>query len=284
MLPVSILTSFEYCKRKLYLQYVLKFREPIRYPLLLGTIKHLVYENVNNSEEEIIKEIIEYTVLEEITAKFEKRYAEIIREIVSAKREGLKLVNLDSNDVFKKNWQFFKRIADLRAKSVFDFIQKYHVFGQDLWKILTPKIQSEIDVVSESIGLKGRIDQIEIYKPDKILPVELKTGSMPKEGVWPGHKLQAGAYAMLLEEKFNISIHEIDIFYIDHAERRKLVMNSFLKQEIVDKIEDVKSLLDSKELPDFCGNDNKCAKCGLKDQCNDYSLLKQKMEEMFTGA
>ena len=46
---------------------------------------------------------------------------------------------------------------------------------------------------------------MEIYE-NGYVPIELKTGKMPKEGVWPGHKVQIAAYSMLIEEKFKTEV------------------------------------------------------------------------------
>ncbi len=81
------------------------------------------------------------------------------------------------------------------------------VYGSDLWEKLTPKITSEIRLESEKLNLKGIIDQLEIYGQG-IVPIELKTGSCPKEGVWDNHRIQAGAYALLAEEYFNSKVKE----------------------------------------------------------------------------
>ena len=47
--------------------------------------------------------------------------------------------------------------------------------------------------------------QVEV-RAESLLPIELKTGKSPKEGVWPGHRVQLSAYVMLLEDNFNMNI------------------------------------------------------------------------------
>ena len=54
-----------------------------------------------------------------------------------------------------------------------------------------------------------------------------------------------------------------------------------MKQEVRQIVNEIIELLESKELPDFCDNENKCRKCGLKQTCYNEeevnSLLKIKI-------
>jgi len=40
-----------------------------------------------------------------------------------------------------------------------------------------------------------------------------------------------------------------------------------MKEEVKQIVDEVIVLLESRELPDFCNNENKCRKCGLKQTC-----------------
>ena len=120
--------------------------------------------------------------------------------------------------------------------------------------------------------LKGIIDKIEKYE-DGIVPVELKTGSMPREGVWPGHRIQIAAYALMLEKKLGKEIKEGVVHYLDPNIRRQVVINPFLREEVKELKDKVRALLDGNEIPAAADNENKCAKCGLKEQCMNEKLL-----------
>ena len=111
-------------------------------------------------------------------------------------------------------------------------------------------------------------------------PVELKTGSCPKEGVWPGHKIQIAAYALLAQEHFNQQIKEGFVHYLDHKERRHIAINPFLIDDIKDLIKKVEYTLKSKDLPETVQNTNKCKECGIKDICLNESLIKDKLNDL----
>jgi len=153
------------------------------------------------------------------------------------------------------------------------------VYGEELWNSLTPKIKSEIKIQSDALALTGIIDRIEEYKEGPV-PIELKTGSMPKEGVWPGHRIQIAAYALLLEEKLKQPIKEGFVHYLDADEKRHIAINPFLKEEVKELKEKVRNLLNSAEIPEITENSNKCNVCGLKDKCFNENLLKKTLNDL----
>lgn len=279
MLSVSALSTYMYCKRKLYLQNVLGFYEPPKEALVKGAIRHLAYEKINLVEEELVKNIKKEITLDVLKGRYHQRYREILLEIIKQKKEGLKQFNILPQDLFKQTWPLILTESETRATIVHDFILKHKVFGKELWEKLTPKIKSEYKIISKRLALKGVIDQIEIYEKG-FVPIELKTGSCPKEGVWPNHKIQLAAYALLLEDNLNITVKEGFVAYLDAKQRRHVSINPFLRQEILDLIDKVGSLLKNEKVPDFEKNENKCNKCGIKNMCYNQKIIDKRIKEV----
>jgi len=277
-ISVSLLASYLYCPRKIYLERVLGFFELPKKALVIGTIKHGIFDEINKKEEEIVTNITEKTSLEGLQETYKNAYSKIHRDVIIKNKEKLRELELNIQDIFKKTWPLILNEAQNRSLNVFNFIQTHLVFGRELWEKLTPKIQSEFKIKSETLGLSGIIDQIEIYEKGYV-PIELKSGKAPKEDAWPNHKIQVAAYAMLLEEKFNTEVKEGFIHYLDVNEKRHIPINVFLKEEINELKNKVKALLESKEIPDFCGNENKCNACGLKEKCFNEKILKKHQKE-----
>jgi len=273
MISVSTLSSYMYCPRKLYLQYVLRLTEPPKDVLLKGSIRHKVYENINLTEEELVRSIKQPATLEDLKGKYHQKYREILLEVIKQKKQDLSQFNILPQDLFKNVWPLILAESETRATSIHNFIQEHNIFGQELWEKLTPKIESELKITSEKLGLRGIVDQIEVYKQG-FVPIELKTGSSPREGVWPGHKIQLIAYALLMEEKFNTEIKEGFVHYLDTKQKRHIALNAFMRLEVKELIEKVNNLLNSTEIPNFEKNQNKCIKCGLKEDCYNEKKLK----------
>lgn len=280
MLAVTTITSYLYCKRKLFLNKVLGFREPIRPPLVKGSIRHETHDLINKKEEDIVTNIKEKTTKEQLYETYKQHHSEILREVIRNNKENLKKLELKPNEIFKKTWPLILKESLTRAKRTHEFMQTHLIYGKQLWEKLTPKIQSEIKISSPELNLKGIIDQIEIYETG-VVPIELKTGSCPKEGVWDNHRIQAGAYALLAEEHFQKEIKEAFVVYLDHAERRHIPINIFLKNEIKELIQKTNNLLNNKEIPTYEKNKNKCRNCGLSKICHNNQVIKKQTEKTF---
>ena len=56
-ISVSMLSSYLYCPRKLFLQQVLAVEEPPKESLVLGSLRHEIYDFINQSEEKIVTSI-----------------------------------------------------------------------------------------------------------------------------------------------------------------------------------------------------------------------------------
>ena len=272
-ISVTMLSAYLYCRRKLYLERVLGLFEPEKEALIKGSIRHTAYEEINKIEESLVKSITQTTAFKDIYDMYIHAYAKILRDIIHKNRFRLKTVQLPLLDAFKKIFPFFVRESKLRAENIFNFIAQNKVYGEDLWNSLTPKIKSEIKIQSDTLALTGVIDRVEEYEAGSV-PIEMKTGSMPKEGVWPGHRIQIAAYAILLEEKLKQPIKEGFVHYLDSDIRRQIVINPFLKQEVKDLKEKVRGLLNSAKMPEHNENSNKCSVCGLKDKCYNEKFIK----------
>ncbi len=154
-----MLTSYMYCKRKLYLQYVLKFFEPIKVPTIKGTIRHETYDLINKEEENIVKSIKEKKTLEELKEIYKHKTSKLLRKAISKYREELEKLNISLPELFKNTWPLILEESEARANNVFNFMQQNLFFGEELWEKLTPKIQSEIKIESDELNLKGIVDQ-----------------------------------------------------------------------------------------------------------------------------
>ena len=276
---VSMLSSYLYCSRKLFLQKVLAVEEPPKESLVLGTLRHEIYDFINQSEEKIVTSITKKIQYGELISLYKTFYSRALRERIIKNKSKIKEVHIGLVDVFKRTWPLILEEAEIRAKNIFDFMQKYNIYGSKLWEKLTPKIISEQRVDSDELQLRGIIDRIEVYESGYI-PVELKTGKMPKEGIWPGHRVQVVAYAMLIEERFKTSVREGFVRYLDAKETRKIAINPFMREEVINLIKGVQELLKNQQLPDYCENKNKCANCGLKQTCYNESEVSALLPEI----
>ena len=183
-ISVTLLSSYLYCSRKLFLEKVLKLAEPPKESLVMGSIRHEIYDNINKNEEQIVINIEEKVPLEELNVIYRQKFLEFLRKAVLNNKKRLEDVKLNMLDAYKKSYPYVIEESQLRALNIFNFIEEHNIFGKELWEKLTPKIISELRIESDELKLKGIVDQIHVYE-NEYVPFELKTGSMPQSGVWP---------------------------------------------------------------------------------------------------
>ncbi len=265
MVTVTAITAVEYCARKFWLQRILKLVEFPKEAMIKGSIRHDALEHLNYKEEEIVKKATKENIIQLYND-------EIARTLIAAIKKHNK-INLDSTELFTQSMKILTKVTDQRANNVLSFMNRTNFTGEQLWFELTPKIKSEITLVSSSLDLYGRIDEIREYR-DFSIPVELKTGKCPTDGPWPAHKLQIGAYMMMLREK-TITNYGV-IHYIDHNKIFKVHLNPFLEENILKMREKVVETLNSKQVPEKTPHINKCKSCDLREQCYDEEFLRSK--------
>jgi CRISPR-associated protein Cas4 len=261
-ISVSLLSSYLFCSRKLFLEQVLKMKSFPKEATVKGTIKHNVLDLINKQEKGIINSINDQTNVQE---KYLNLYSKNLINSIRVRTEILVQHKIQPMQIYNEMWPFFQEDAKLRSNYVSEYISKYNIYGNELWESLTPKIITEIYIESDLLELKGKIDRIEKYK-DRYIPVEIKTGRAPQEGVWEGHLIQIGAYMLLMEEKYGIKVDTGKVHYLGTGER-EVKMNPFLKEEILKIKDEVKNILSSKDLPDFVKNKKKCETCPLREDC-----------------
>jgi CRISPR-associated protein Cas4 len=279
MIAVSLLSSYDYCARKLFLEQVLKLVAIPREAVVKGSIRHSMHDRTCKAEENFIKSIKKELNYNEIIDKYKKLHSDILKETIVRNKSKLSELKISLTDFFKESWPLALQESQHKALNLHEFMKKNKVFGDDLWKQLSPKIESEFYIASEDLMLKGVIDQLEVYDNKivrEVVPYELKTGSAPREGVWPGHKIQAGAYIMLLE-KNKMFVRDAFVKYLDINEARAVVMNPFLEKKVLDTRDLVIQLFKSKEIPATCDNKTKCASCQLKEHCFNEKFIKEKL-------
>ncbi len=264
MLSVTDLTSYMYCSRKLYFSKVLHIREKPSIVSIKGTIKHAVFEYAGKEDKEILSTFTFKNSLEDLEMQYRRIYYKILMYHIQKAKKDLEAQGLKTLEVYQELWLFF--LAEAKEKSVYfyNLAKEKKVYGEALWLAL-PKSVPELRIVSEKLQLIGVIDRVELV--DGFIPIEIKTGSAPRDGVWKEHMIQLGAYMLLLSEHYGKEISEGYVEYRAIQERRKIKMNPFLNDEILELIQKVREILNKKEIPEKTNDIRKCESCGIRDIC-----------------
>ncbi|RJQ17357.1 Dna2/Cas4 domain-containing protein [Candidatus Woesearchaeota archaeon] len=278
MLSVTNLATALYCKRKLFIEKVLRLKKIPKESLAKGKVRHAAYELVNKEDESIVRTIRKKTEFPELLLFYKKKHLQCLQNALLQHKGELKEVNLALPDVFKQSWPSLYRETKERAFHVFSFMEKHQVYGEELWQLLTPKIDSEVKIVSEELLLTGIIDQVWHYE-DETIPYELKTGSAPLKGVWPSHSIQIGSYILMLQN-IQENAKKGYVKYLDIQESREVFLNPFLEDKILATRDAVVTMIETRELPDRTSNKKKCDSCEFKAQCYDEKVMDAEMKKL----
>tara|TARA_Y100000310_G_C20649646_1_gene798640 strand:- start:23 stop:847 length:825 start_codon:yes stop_codon:yes gene_type:complete len=270
MLNVTDISSYLYCPRQFYLTRVMGLRQPPTQPMIEGSIRHKVREMFAKNEERLFEnlELINHDFTKQKVIYFYQNLLDnIIKTIFNNSRKLILAFKINPAELREKIINSMKNEIFLRAESVENTI-KIGFTGKELWENLTPKYVSELPLISENIGLKGRADRIMLDK-ETIIPFELKTRTAEK--VYPSDKIQLTAYTMLLEEKYN---KQIPIAILEAGNQtHEIEITESNKQEVRELISEINNLIKSynsenKTEPKFPSNFAKCQKCNWKEQCD----------------
>ncbi|MFH1331985.1 MAG: CRISPR-associated protein Cas4 [archaeon] len=279
MIAVSALPTYLFCPRKMYLQYVLEVK-PIEADVVVkGDVKHAIFDHINKAEEEIVNRISTENI-QEAAMMYKQEYYKAMMQTIEQKQEVIEKVGINKMQLLEETWQRILQEAETRAKNVIEFAQQNQIFGKELWDNLKPKYITELTVASNILKLRGRIDRVEVEE-EKYTPIELKTGKMPFNGMWPGDRIQLGAYILLLQRKYKSEHGYLE--YVQYGVRKKLTMEEPLKRDIITLVGEVHDTIRKRELPRKCDNQNKCASCIMRKGCREitmnYALEKESPED-----
>jgi CRISPR-associated exonuclease Cas4 len=276
IVSVTHLSAYLYCKRKLYLEQVLKIVEPPKESLVLGSIRHKASDRINKAEQTIVTAVTDLVPFKALLESYKQVHSMVLRDAIRDNESKLKLFSMKPSDVFKELWPSICEDLARRAKEVHEFMMQHRMTGPELWENLSPKFMSEVYVTSEKYSLKGIIDRIAFY-PTYCVPIEIKTGTAPREGVWPGHRVQLAAYIMLLEEQMDRPVTKGIVDYLGSQQQCEVHLNPFLRRDVTNLTADVQKLLESSTPPDRCFSGKKCECCGLRVACFDERQIKTKV-------
>ena len=135
---------------------------------------------------------------------------------------------------------------------------------------------------SEALGLFGKVDAARKRLPPgrkkgAWVAYELKRGRCRREGrskgkkgtpaAWPSDRLQALAYALLLEEETGTEVTEARVRYHADGVTIKVPVDEAARADLAAAVARARQLRRSDDRPPVTDDDRKCAKCSLRVVC-----------------
>jgi CRISPR-associated exonuclease Cas4 len=121
-------------------------------------------------------------------------------------------------------------------------------------------------MVSTQYGLRGLPDVV-LRVEDELIPVEVKTGRVPKGPLF-SHILQLAAYCLLIEERQGRPPPYGVLQYGKHV-RHEIDYNDELKWTLVNKLIEMRQIIRSGEAHRNHRRPGKCASCSRREGCSE---------------
>lgn len=128
-----------------------------------------------------------------------------------------------------------------------------------------------LELSSPSLGLFGKVDCLK-RRDGQMTPYEHKRGRCRRGDdnapqAWPSDRVQAAAYAMMLEESLGKVIPEARVHYHADNVTVRVPLDESTRAEVRSAIELARKLRQSIERPPIAENENLCRRCSLAPVC-----------------
>lgn len=137
-----------------------------------------------------------------------------------------------------------------------------------LWKKL--KVQNRLgptQLSSEALGLSGIPDDIAILENGSYAPIDFKWAVYPNY-VYPGHRIQIAAYALLIEDIYQKPVDVGYIFYIrDGSKVVEVPITLTLREKVHKAIQEILAIINGEKIPDPRSRSIKCLDCTYRNIC-----------------
>jgi CRISPR-associated exonuclease Cas4 len=125
------------------------------------------------------------------------------------------------------------------------------------------RLERALPLFSETLGLTGKADVVELLADGTPYPVEYKAGARKKRDA---DAVQLCAQAMCLEEMLGVSVPEGSLYYDRSRRRRVVALTEALRSTVRETVQAVRRLYEQDALPEPPA-DERCRACSLIDAC-----------------
>lgn len=122
----------------------------------------------------------------------------------------------------------------------------------------------DVAVTSDKLGLSGQVDEV-LFLDDMIIPVDYKLAKKANQHF----KVQLAAYAMMLEETFDLPASRGILYLIQKRESVEVNITRGLRNHVVEAIDRMCAISETESMPEATNNRRACLDCEFRRFCND---------------
>jgi len=258
IINITDITEYLYCPRKVYLKLVKGIRMPPSKRMILGMLRHHVFDVFNKNEKLLVSSIKEKISSSEIQKLYETMLSEVINKTIILNKNQIISFRIDNKELIDSVNKTASPEIQIRIPAIINAINSGFL-GKELWRELKPKYLTEYKIESYELGLRGRVDRIKFL--DFPMPIERKT----REKIFESDKIQLAGYALLLESEFG---RKVDSGIIEiMGKQEQIELTSELKSRVLEIAEKIRNLVEQTAFTP--SNFSKCEKCELREDCQE---------------
>jgi CRISPR/Cas system-associated exonuclease Cas4 (RecB family) len=155
IINITDITEYLYCPRKLYLKLVKGIKAPPTQRMILGMLRHNVFDIFNKNEKALVSSIKSKISSPEIQKLYENMLSGITNETIMLNQNLLKKFSIDNKEFSASVLKTAFPEISLRVPAITKTINSGFL-GNDLWRNLKPKYLTEYKIESPELGLRGR--------------------------------------------------------------------------------------------------------------------------------
>lgn len=122
----------------------------------------------------------------------------------------------------------------------------------------------DVSVQSAKLGLSGQVDEV-IFWEDMLMPVDYKLAKKAGQHF----KVQLAAYAMILEETYNLPAVNGILYLIPKRETVEVSITRRLRTKVIEAMTEMRTIADAETMPDAPKHRRACLDCEFRRFCND---------------
>lgn len=133
-------------------------------------------------------------------------------------------------------------------------------------KLKASKVIRDLELVSDKLRLRGKLDYLIVTKFNEFIPVEVKWTEPMGEAVKRDHRLQLASYALMVEENFGRAVKRAVVYYTRAKKLISTTLDEDVKNEAKHTLESINRIISEEELPKAAKH-RRCTNCGFKEYC-----------------
>jgi CRISPR-associated exonuclease Cas4 len=122
----------------------------------------------------------------------------------------------------------------------------------------------DLAVQSLRLGLSGKIDEV-VQTDCTMIPVDYKLARQTGYHF----KLQLAAYAMILEDKFQIQVERGFLYFIPIRKMVEVPISLKLRDDVLEALAEMRKVIEHERMPDPTNWRQRCSDCEFRRFCND---------------